>query len=138
MLSFFGNRRFLMATVTAAAAIFAIVSIPSTAAASDVHAASVGIHPQVIIPGVCTYTSAEPELSYGNTGTAVKQVQCELNTAWAHGSQPLAIDGVFGDLTRNTVEEMQACAGIAQDGIVGPISWRSLDAFATGVGCTQA
>jgi peptidoglycan hydrolase-like protein with peptidoglycan-binding domain len=138
MLSFLGKRQFLMAAAAAASIAVAVVAIPGTAAASDMRSASTGIRPQVIIPGICAFTSAEPELRYGSTGTAVKQLQCELNHAWANGSQPLVIDGDFGDLTRNTVEEMQACAGIAQDGIVGPISWRSLDAFAIGVGCTKA
>ncbi|MET9149483.1 MULTISPECIES: peptidoglycan-binding domain-containing protein [unclassified Streptomyces] len=76
-----------------------------------------------------TYTSAEPELSYGASGSAVKALQCELNLTLS--GPGLAVDGVFGGLTRNAVVRFQGCFNLAQDGIVGPNTWSSLDALST-------
>ncbi|MCH0557496.1 MULTISPECIES: peptidoglycan-binding protein [unclassified Streptomyces] len=71
------------------------------------------------------YTLAEPEVSYGDRGDAVKAVQCALNRS-VRGVN-LAEDGIFGGLTYNAVVKFQGCAGLAKDGIVGPKTWRQLD-----------
>ena len=39
---------------------------------------------------------------------------------------PLSPDGVFGQKTRTAVQQYQALAGLAADGIVGPDSWNSI------------
>ena len=43
----------------------------------------------------------------------------------AHG-HALVVDGVFGPLTAAAVKAVQASAGLAQDGIVGPLTWPHL------------
>ncbi|GAA5043951.1 peptidoglycan-binding domain-containing protein [Streptomyces similanensis] len=73
------------------------------------------------------YSSAEPELDYGDTGASVKALQCQLNENMS--GPDLAIDGVFGGLTYNAVLKFQGCFNLAQDGIVGPNTWAALDAF---------
>ncbi|MEU6282271.1 peptidoglycan-binding domain-containing protein [Streptomyces sp. NPDC047028] len=71
------------------------------------------------------YTTAEPELSYGDTGAAVKELQCELNQNVTGAN--LTEDGVFGGLTYNAVVKFQGCFKLDQDGIVGPKTWHELD-----------
>lgn len=76
----------------------------------------------------CDYTSAEPQIGYGSTGLAVKQAQCELDSV-DNGPTDLPSDGIFGPETKAWTEWFQGCAGIKQDGIIGPITWRNLDAW---------
>src|SRR5687767_4206266 len=38
----------------------------------------------------------------------------------------LAVDGVFGPKTRNATKVAQAWAGVAEDGIVGPLTWEAV------------
>ncbi|WBP87776.1 peptidoglycan-binding domain-containing protein [Kitasatospora cathayae] len=76
----------------------------------------------------CNYTNSEPTLSRGSSGTAVKQLQCELNLSLSPSSHtPLNIDGSFGPATQTAVYQFQSCAGLSVDGIVGPNTWGSLD-----------
>ncbi|MEU9046281.1 MULTISPECIES: peptidoglycan-binding domain-containing protein [unclassified Kitasatospora] len=76
----------------------------------------------------CGYTSAQPTLRYGNTGDAVKQLQCELNhVSYSSGSAWLDEDGAWGNATDAAVWRFQRCAGIGQDGIVGPQTWDRLN-----------
>jgi zinc D-Ala-D-Ala carboxypeptidase len=78
--------------------------------------------------GACTYTSAEPALYQGDSGTAVKQLQCELNLSLSSSTHvPLNVDGSFGGLTEAAVLNFQQCANIHVDGQVGPQTWGSLD-----------
>ncbi|MFI9250103.1 peptidoglycan-binding protein [Streptomyces sp. NPDC053069] len=75
------------------------------------------------------YTTAEPQVSYGSTDDAVKAVQCALNRSVKNAN--LAEDGIFGKQTRSMVVKFQGCAGLAQDGIVGPKTWRQLDVWSS-------
>ncbi|MBV6700325.1 peptidoglycan-binding protein [Kitasatospora aureofaciens] len=77
----------------------------------------------------CSYTNSEPTLSRGSTGTAVKQLQCELHYSMT-GSN-LTRDGIFGGGTLNDVRRFQQCAGLDVDGIVGPNTWAALDYWTT-------
>jgi zinc D-Ala-D-Ala carboxypeptidase len=80
----------------------------------------------------CNYTNSEPTLSYGSTGTAVKQVQCELY--YSVQSSNLTRDGIFGSATRSDVKKFQGCVGLTQDGIVGPNTWSKLNYWTTASG----
>ena len=60
----------------------------------------------------------------GDSGSGVKQIQTALV---AHGYK-VAIDGSFGPQTSQAVKEFQKKSGIAQDGVVGPITWAKLQA----------
>ncbi|EXG81111.1 peptidoglycan-binding domain-containing protein [Cryptosporangium arvum] len=85
------------------------------------------------ITGRCTYTSSEPVLRSGSSGTAVRQVQCELNYAMT-GVADIAVDGSFGPITDNYVRRFQSCIGLPVDGIVGPNTWKQLNHWAASVG----
>lgn len=64
-----------------------------------------------------------PTLARGASGQEVKDLQYLLNY-W--GMRPGAVDGIFGPNTLGAVRRFQARVRIAQDGIVGPITWRHL------------
>ena len=86
----------------------------------------------------CHFTSAQPELKDGSTGTAVIQAQCELNVAWVsqfHNGN-LTEDGIFGSKTLAATKGFQWCTGLAQDGIIGPKTWAALNEWtAAGGSC---
>ena len=66
----------------------------------------------------------EPMLHYGSRSLAVKIMQHYLVEAGAD----IAVDGIFGPITRQAVLAFQGSAGLAVDGIVGPQTWTSLKA----------
>lgn len=70
-------------------------------------------------------TMARPVLRKGDRGQAVKELQEALKSL---GYDPGPIDGVFGPRTEAAVKAFQRAAGIAVDGIVGPVTWSKLDA----------
>lgn len=53
----------------------------------------------------------------------VAMVQQRLN---ALGYGPLAVDGDFGPITRSWVVRYQSDYGLYVDGVVGPVTWRSM------------
>lgn len=62
----------------------------------------------------------------GDTGPAVAQIQATLTGL---GLLPDGVDGqVYGDATDRAVREFQQRRGVSVDGIVGPETWRALDA----------
>ncbi|MCD9875914.1 GH25 family lysozyme [Streptomyces guryensis] len=76
---------------------------------------------------VCGHTDTRPTLRKGATGAEVKEVQCRLNLAMEpFHYPPLAIDGDFGGGTEGRVIELQHCAGLGSDGVVGPNTWAKL------------
>ncbi|MEU4584732.1 peptidoglycan-binding domain-containing protein [Kitasatospora aureofaciens] len=78
----------------------------------------------------CGYTGSEPTLRSTATGSAVKQLQCELDhVPYSFGSPKLDVDGVWGPATDSAVWTFQRCAGIGQDGVVGPQTWSTLDSW---------
>jgi peptidoglycan hydrolase-like protein with peptidoglycan-binding domain len=61
----------------------------------------------------------------GSTGREVEYAQERLN---AHGAAPpLAVDGIFGPLTRKATVAYQETHGLVPDAIIGPRTWGSLD-----------
>jgi len=64
-------------------------------------------------------------IRYGSTGNEVSYAQERLN---AHGATPpLAVDGIFGPLTRQATVGYQNSHGLVPDAIIGPRTWASLD-----------
>jgi peptidoglycan hydrolase-like protein with peptidoglycan-binding domain len=63
---------------------------------------------------------------YGQRGGSaqVRAVQRRLRTA---GQRPGPVDGRFGPRTQVAVARFQSTAGLAQDGVVGPQTWRALE-----------
>jgi len=69
---------------------------------------------------------AKPTLKQGSQGPDVKVLQQALNllpTVFA----TLVVDGIFGAKTGARVREMQGDLGIVIDGVVGPVTWASID-----------
>ncbi|MEU4929593.1 peptidoglycan-binding domain-containing protein [Streptomyces yokosukanensis] len=117
-----------VAAVSAVAAISVGLLATPALAQSDT-----GAHPAGT-PYNCYYTAAEPQLSIGDghgpnasdtTTLAVKEAQCELNSVM---NRHVTVDGWFGSGTRRAVVDFQHyCAGITDDGIIGPNTWSKLD-----------
>jgi peptidoglycan hydrolase-like protein with peptidoglycan-binding domain len=69
-----------------------------------------------------TATATDPTLHQGDSGAAVTELQQLLNAKGAN----IAVDGVFGDVTRAAVVQFQQQNGIVADGIVGTQTWQAL------------
>ncbi len=66
---------------------------------------------------------------FGASGTMVAILQADLR---ALNDSPGALDGLFGPRTLTAVRAFQGRAGIAVDGVVGPITWGAIhDALTT-------
>lgn len=67
-------------------------------------------------------------LRQGSTGTPVRAVQYYLRLIAEYwpGVPSVAVDGVFGAATAESVESWQQQAGLTVDGIVGPATWKSI------------
>lgn len=61
-------------------------------------------------------------VKYGVNGNDARAAQVLLNK-YGYG---LAVDGVFGNASRNATVAFQKKLGLTQDGIIGPQTWRSL------------
>ncbi|GGJ44008.1 peptidoglycan-binding domain-containing protein [Streptomyces brasiliensis] len=93
-------------------------------------AATLGLvspHPALAAPGDCSHTSptSRPTLTYGDTGTAVKQAQC-LSNIWGGQPPKLALDGVFGSTMLKKIEWIQGCHGLPQSGVIENRTWHVL------------
>lgn len=60
----------------------------------------------------------------GDTGSTVTFLQQRLNAKGFH----VTVDGTFGPGTESVVEQFQASCGLSADGVVGPLTWNSLQA----------
>jgi peptidoglycan hydrolase-like protein with peptidoglycan-binding domain len=67
--------------------------------------------------------SDRPMLAEGDNGGDVYDLQQRLNEVAGAG---LAVDGIFGPLTARAVRWYQASVGLVADGIVGPLTWGAL------------
>jgi peptidoglycan hydrolase-like protein with peptidoglycan-binding domain len=75
----------------------------------------------VLAPGTASASaSASASIADGSQGAAVRTWQADLDRV--QPSADLAIDGVFGPLTRQATDVFQADAHIGVDGIVGPLT----------------
>jgi uncharacterized YkwD family protein len=75
---------------------------------------------------IATATASYPGylISYGSRGEQVRQIQQCLNNIPVTGR--LAVDGVFGNGTRNAVMAFQRQFGLSPDGLVGPVTWNAI------------
>ncbi len=102
----FSNRK--AAVLMAGLALVGIIVVIKTFAASN--------------PYSC---STHPTVRSGSTGTCVKRVQWFLNDKMGAG---LTINGEAGSATVAAVKKWQYRKGLIADGIVGPITWPTLEA----------
>ncbi len=65
-----------------------------------------------------------PTVRRGSSGQVVSDLQRRLN---AFGAS-LVVDGAFGSATHTAVVSFQRSRGLAQDGVVGPMTWSALGA----------
>ena len=68
---------------------------------------------------------ARRTLRSGSRGREVEYAQQRLNAFGA--APPLAVDGIFGPLTRKATIAYQQSHGLVPDGVIGRRSWASLD-----------
>ena len=71
---------------------------------------------------------APNNLQSGSRGQQVSQLQYMLNVMaeYVPSIPPVAVDGIFGPRTRESVLAFQRFAGLPEDGIVGPQTWNAL------------
>lgn len=62
----------------------------------------------------------------GSTGTGVTLLQAILKNLGYPSWDPGPVDGIFGPKTEHAVRNIQSDLGLVVDGIVGPVTWRSL------------
>lgn len=67
--------------------------------------------------------SGQPTIGLGDAGEAVKRLQRALRRTPDEG---LSVDGVFNATLETAVKEFQQGAGLAADGVVGPLTWAAL------------
>lgn len=80
----------------------------------------------VLVTGAGTaWADAHPTLRPGSHGAAVRALQGRLT---ALGYWLGAVDGQYGDLTRQAVMALQKVAGLERDGVCGPATWSEVDA----------
>lgn len=65
----------------------------------------------------------QPTISVGATGEVVRRLQRALRRT---PDLRITVDGVFTPALEVTVKSFQADAGLAADGIVGPLTWSAL------------
>lgn len=67
-----------------------------------------------------------PIVRLGSLGESVKTLQAALNRWPGSHQSRLVIDGFFGLSTNRKVREYQSANQLAPDGVVGPVTWESL------------
>lgn len=87
-----------------------------------------GIVDPDVAPGQFTTTLRE-----GSSGTAVRALQYYLRllSAYYNDIPSVTVDGIFGAATRTAVIAWQNHAGLTADGVVGPVTWKSIYTAAT-------
>lgn len=75
------------------------------------------------VVGPLTWDKLIVTVRAGSSGEAVRAVQMQLNEKQAAG---LEVNGVFDAATRAAVLRYQQHAGIDDDGVVGPTTWKNL------------
>ena len=75
---------------------------------------------------VTTPSTNYPTIGRGSTGIYVKEAQNKL-IAKGYSLSKYGADGIFGAETERVVRDFQADNGIANDGIIGPITWGKLN-----------
>jgi peptidoglycan hydrolase-like protein with peptidoglycan-binding domain len=67
--------------------------------------------------------SGQPTIGPGATGEVVRRLERALRRT---PDEAIAVDGIFSAQVETAVKEFQQGAGLAVDGIVGPLTWNAL------------
>lgn len=79
------------------------------------------------IVGPQTWGRLSPDtIRKGSRGTGVRLAQNILKNTGVPEWDPGNVDGIFGPQTELAVSNYQADLGLPKDGIIGPVTWRSL------------
>jgi peptidoglycan hydrolase-like protein with peptidoglycan-binding domain len=73
-----------------------------------------------------TSAQAVGNLSYGSRGLGVSCAQAIINNL---GYSSLAVDGIFGPLTKSAVKRFQGANRLYVDGVIGPMTGNKLANF---------
>ena len=76
--------------------------------------------------GPKTWTALIETVKLGSTGYAVRAVQDQMNQRASKYGYRVAVDGIFGPITRLSILAFQAAGKITADGIVGAVTWQAL------------
>jgi peptidoglycan hydrolase-like protein with peptidoglycan-binding domain len=68
-----------------------------------------------------------PIIRLGSLGESVKTLQAALNLWSGSNESRLVVDGFFGLSTNSKVRDYQRANELAPDGVVGPVTWESLE-----------
>jgi hypothetical protein len=77
------------------------------------------------IVGAHTWPALIVQTSNGSAGDAVKALQSQIASR-PPSSAVVAVDGVFGQMTQDYLQNFQRLLGLTVDGIAGPITWSYL------------
>jgi murein L,D-transpeptidase YcbB/YkuD len=97
---------------------------PLTKAAVEAFQSSRGLVVDGIV-GPQTWPQLLIQVEEGSNGDAVRAVQSQIHGR-GENAVMVAVDGIFGSITNDTVRAFQALLGLAVDGIVGPQTWNHL------------
>jgi peptidoglycan hydrolase-like protein with peptidoglycan-binding domain len=78
------------------------------------------------VAGAKTWAALIATVKLGSTGYAVRAVQDQMNYRASKYGYKVAVDGIFGPVTRLSILAFQAAGKITADGIVGPVTWQAL------------
>jgi peptidoglycan hydrolase-like protein with peptidoglycan-binding domain len=78
------------------------------------------------VAGAQTWRALLVTVEVGDTGYAVRAVQDQMDYRSTKYGYSVAVDGIFGPVTRLAVLAFQAAGKITADGIVGLVTWQAL------------
>jgi peptidoglycan hydrolase-like protein with peptidoglycan-binding domain len=78
------------------------------------------------VAGAKTWAALIATVKLGSTGYAVRAVQDQMNYRASRYGYKVAVDGIFGPVTRLSILAFQAAGKITADGVVGPVTWQAL------------
>jgi peptidoglycan hydrolase-like protein with peptidoglycan-binding domain len=78
------------------------------------------------VAGAKTWAALITTVKLGSTGYAVRAVQDQMNYRASKYGYKVAVDGIFGPVTRLSILAFQAAGKLTADGVVGPVTWQAL------------
>ncbi|MFG6098618.1 peptidoglycan-binding protein [Leptothoe sp. ISB3NOV94-8A] len=101
----------------------AVAGLMSTVVLAEIEGSSPEQSDELNAAGTTSLKQAGSVLGPGSTGSDVKRVQAMLALMGYYSG---AVDGTYEQMTLEAVRQFQVDAGLAADGLVGPLTWRRL------------